>query len=325
MTATIDDIRARLSPALEELLLEGLTSARLIDEAARYHLQSGGKRLRGLLPAWICENMGAPTHDALKIGAGLELLHNATLVHDDLQDGDTHRRGAPAVWSRWGAAQAINVGNVLFFHGLRLIQSTDCAAEILPAVHDAMQRVIEGQALEFQLQLPPDAPYHLPTRLSAWTEMASGKTAALFAVCLRAGVIAAGGTKDEVMAASQYGERVGLLFQVQDDLLDLVGDKGRETPATDIAEGKVSFPVAWAAEHGDAARVSRLLAIVRTPREDTTRAMVHEALGLLEDTGAIAHTIAHVRETATGALANPVGRLVPGLVERMLEPIRHVL
>ncbi|PKN58289.1 MAG: hypothetical protein CVU56_06505 [Deltaproteobacteria bacterium HGW-Deltaproteobacteria-14] len=318
-------IRARYGPEVTRRLEESVGGADFIDSAARYHLATGGKRLRALLPVWVCANLGGDASDALDLGVGLELLHNATLVHDDLQDGDTLRRGQPTVWSRWGAAQAINVGDALFFRGLARVASAPRGLAFVSQALDAMSGVIGGQALEFQLQLPTSDPDHLAPSLASWERMAAGKTAALFAACISAGVFAAGRDDGARVAAGRFGRRVGLLFQVQDDLLDLVGDKGRDQRATDIAEGKISFPVAWAVEHGDVEAVTRLLAIVRAPRAETTPAMVEEALALLHRLGAIDATIAWLRAESAHADADPLAAAVPGFVARLLDPVRHVL
>lgn len=321
----LDEIRARFGAEISRRLEESVGGSDFIDAAARYHLATGGKRLRALLPVWVCANLGGDPSDALDLGVGLELLHNATLVHDDLQDGDTHRRGRPAVWTRWGAAQAINVGDALFFRGLSRVASAPRGLAFVPQALAAMSDVIGGQALEFQLQLPTSDPDHLAPSLASWERMAAGKTAALFAACIGAGVVAAGLDEAARGAAGRFGRRVGLLFQVQDDLLDLVGDKGRGQRATDIAEGKISFPVAWAVEHGDAEAVARLLEIVRSPRAETSPPMVEEALALLNRLGAIEATIAWIRAESAQADADPLAAAVPRLVARLLDPVRHVL
>ena len=108
--------------------------------------------------------------------------------------------------------------------------------------------------------------------------MARGKTGALFGASFRVGFAASSADPVELEQAAVQGQALGWAFQVQDDLLDLVGDKGREQKATDLAEGKLSFPAVWALEHATPQRAERLLEILRTPRAETDSAMLAEGL-----------------------------------------------
>ncbi|MFO0748724.1 MAG: polyprenyl synthetase family protein [Myxococcota bacterium] len=313
--------RLRFLPILEERLMASVEGQGILFEAARYHLETGGKRLRGLLPPWIVANLGADPAIAYDLGAAFELIHNGTLVHDDVQDGDTHRRGRPTVWARFGMPQAVNVGTTLLFLGMAHVLRTARGADIIGDVNLAILDIVAGQALEFELQTHPS-----PTT-AMWDRMSTGKTGALFSACFLASAHLAGRPTVEVARARTYGAQLGLFFQLQDDLLDLIGDKQRDVPATDIAEGKISWPVAWAAERAatrpDA--VARLLAIIRLPRAETTPELIGEALGILHDVGAIAAGLGRVRALADELEGHPTNAAVPGLVERVLDPIRHAL
>ncbi len=295
-------------------------------DAARYHLGTGGKRLRGLLPPWLTANLmrsqgdsAKGSHeDAIHLGLAFELLHNGTLVHDDLQDGDKQRRGQPTVWARFGMPQAVNVGTAMMLLGLARVLDCGIGPKVIADVNLALLAVIEGQALEFELHVA-----ERPT-LEAWNRMAEGKTGALFGACLLGGVRAAGGSTVEAEDAMRFGRDLGRCFQIQDDLLDLVGDKGREVPATDIAEGKISWPVAWCCQHGPVDYRSRVLEIVRTPRPLTSRAMIEEALALLNRAGAIEACAREAAELAGKLAKSRWARLLPGLLDRILAPVSHV-
>jgi geranylgeranyl diphosphate synthase type I len=308
--------------SIEEALRSASGGDGVLFEAARYHLGTGGKRIRAILPALIAKNLGATGEaldEALALGVALELIHNGTLVHDDLQDGDVARRGQPTVWARFGMQQAVNVGTAMLLLGLAKVLSTRAAQGIIADVNIAILHIVEGQALEFELQASDD-----PT-VARWERMAAGKTGALFGACFIGGVAAVGGSDRARDAAWAFGVELGVFFQLQDDLLDLIGDKGRDAIATDLAEGKISWPVAWCCEHGAATEAMRLIAIVKTPREATTPEMVAEALAILHRTGAIAAAIEALRRSARALVAAPWCEVVPGVVERVMAPVRHVL
>ena len=179
--------------------------------------------------------------------------------------------------------------------------------------------------MEFQLQLPHQSPEALPATPEVWGEMARAKTGALFGLCLRAGCVAAGRSDAFAEAAARYGEELGLLFQVQDDLLDLVGDKGRGRLGSDLMEGKCSFPVLLAYAGATPDGVMPIRTLLRRPREERSWAMVDEALEALVRCGAITATVVWLQRSARAAVRHPLAVLLPGLVEQILAPVRHVL
>jgi geranylgeranyl pyrophosphate synthase len=325
VSMSFEDTRLRWAEELEARVRDGARATGLVGEMVGYHVATGGKRLRAILPVWACVNLGGRPEEALDIGAGLELLHNATLVHDDLQDGDRYRRGHPTVWHRWGAAQAINAGDALVFQGIGCILRAPAGRHVADAACRALVRVTEGQAMEFQLQLPATDPDALPPTEESWRAMAVRKTGALVGACLQGGAIAAGSNAATIASARDYGEALGLLFQVQDDYLDLVGDKGREARGSDLVEGKLSFPIVWAYAHAAPAEVQALRDVIQCERREKTPAMVADAIATLERVGALTATGEWLREACDAALDHPFARTVPGLAERMLAPVAHAL
>jgi hypothetical protein len=135
-----DEAQRRWGAELEQRLGESVSATGLVGEMLNYQLASRGKRLRALLPVWGAANLGGCPEDALDVGVGLELLHNATLVHDDLQDGDRYRRGVATVWHRWGAPQAINAGNALVFESFARIGRAPAGARVMRTVSHLMLR-----------------------------------------------------------------------------------------------------------------------------------------------------------------------------------------
>lgn len=210
-----------------------------------YHLKTGGKRLRGLLPLYTFFCLGQNPERAIPLGVACELVHNATLIHDDLQDGDEYRRGAPTVWKHFGSAQAINSGDALFQQAnlvlLKALKTLPCTASlIVRMVEEASKQVlsvIEGQAQEFLLK-----DENCPTK-DQYYKVISGKTSGLFSLPVSLALLAL--DADEAVLNHFYSltNKMGIVFQIQDDLLDLYGTKGRSVRASDIREGKISFLV----------------------------------------------------------------------------------
>lgn len=248
---------------------------------SRYHLSTGGKRIRARLPLILAEALlpGDPAalENARMVGEAVEYLHNATLVHDDLQDGDTHRRGQPAVWKKYSAAQAINCGDGLFFFGMDAVSRINASDAVRFQIHQdlthAILQVVEGQATEFRLK-EANEPGVLP-----YLKVARAKTGALLAAPVLASLRF---LQPKANLNSELLCRWGELFQVQDDLIDLWGAKGRDQNGTDILEGKVSFPVAWVYEHGSRADRDSLSHLLALPREMKDRSHIELAMNVFD-------------------------------------------
>ena len=292
-------------------------------DMVHYHLETGGKRLRPILVQAAVEALGGDPTASLPFAAGVELLHNATLIHDDYQDGDRVRRGKTTVWVKYGWEQSINAGDAAYFAGMRLVAEADVSeAQIRRLFHTASSRllqVIGGQVDEFRLKAearPSEADYIRVIR---------GKTAGLFALPLEGAAVCAGLSPEETATLAAAGDTLGLLFQVQDDLLDLIGEKGRDQVGTDIAEGKPSLPVVRAMATSPEA--DRLAAIIHKPREATTPAEIGEAIAILERSGAMDHALKQVAawrsEIVTGRPA--LDSLLTDLVTAVVAPIAHRL
>ena len=319
-------IMALLQQVLEQ---EGPNGASLID-LCTYHLQSGGKRLRALLPLLTAELLGQDPAAMVPFGAACEMLHNATLVHDDVQDGDRLRRGRETVWARYGAAQAINLGDAMFYYTLLLVDRLDLSPARKQAANRRVLRdtlrVIEGQQLEFLL-----AAAERP-QVADYMAVAEGKTSGLLRLTLAGAADLCGAPASLVEGLDEAALHLGVLFQVQDDLLDLYGDKGRDAWGSDIREGKRSIVALHALEQASAAEAGRLRQILDLDREQTGAAEVAEALGIIERAGAPRLAVQELnrrREAALGAAGlegHPGARtLVTFMADLFLKPLHGVL
>jgi geranylgeranyl pyrophosphate synthase len=315
---------------LEEVVRGATDHDSSLVEMCSYHLGSGGKRLRAILPLSVADALGTDPARLLPFGAACEMLHNATLVHDDLQDGDTLRRGRETVWHRYGAPQAINLGDAMFYYTLLLLERLQVPAARRRAIVDRTLRdtlrVIDGQEREIALGRAA-----VPT-LESYFAMVTGKTSGLFALPMAGAAALCGASELVVRALGSAAEHLGVLFQIQDDLLDLYGPKGRDAPGNDIREGKRSVLVVHTLLHAAPREAARLREILDRDRQSTTGAEVKEAMALFERHGApgfAVHEMAQRRERATqavGAGEHPaLVALVDAVAELLLEPIAPVI
>ena len=173
---------------------------------------AGGKRVRPMVTLLACEAAGGDAEDALDFAVGIELVHNASLVVDDIIDESDTRRGTPSAWAAYGHGPAIVASDGLLGEALGLFVTNPAA---LQAVTDAVVELGEGEATELVAQ---------PETEEAYTELARRKTGALFRAAAEVGALAADADGRTVEAFGEYAERVGIAFQIRDDVLDATAD-----------------------------------------------------------------------------------------------------
>ena len=223
-------------------------------EMLTYHLgwtgegagpEASGKRIRPLLLLLSTAACGANWQSALPAAAAVELVHNFSLVHDDIQDNSDKRRGRPTAWVKWGAPMAINVGDALFVISNQSIidlkqnypaEVVVRAAEIL---HNTCLDLTRGQFLDMSYEERNDL------GVDDYWPMVAGKTAALLSACCQIGALLGGADESKQDAYRSFGHYLGLAFQVQDDILGIWGNETvtGKSAASDLVEGKNSLPV----------------------------------------------------------------------------------
>ena len=228
---------------VESLLVStaGASQNDLVSEAALHLLKAGGKRLRPALTL-ICARAGTSGKQATDLAAAaVELVHLATLYHDDVIDQTDTRRGVPTVHSKWGTEVAVLAGDYLFACGCGLGARAGGEAPLILA--NAIAQVCEGQIAEPVSVGEPLRP------VAEYLEVIEKKTAALFAAACELGAATAGADAGARSALVDYGLNLGMAFQVVDDLLDLVGDPDvtGKVPGTDLRDGVFTAPVLLAA------------------------------------------------------------------------------
>ena len=204
--------RARIEDRLASVVA-GLEPAELSDRVDHAAL-SGGKRVRPTVTVLACEALGGDPEDAVDFAVGVELIHTASLVIDDIIDESPVRRGAESAWAAYGHGGAVIASDGLIGEAFRLFSASPRAME---RAADAMVDLGEGEAAELVTD---------PADEAAYMELARQKTGALFRAAAELGAIAAGAPEGTVDGLGRYAERVGVAFQIRDDVLDSVADPG---------------------------------------------------------------------------------------------------
>jgi heptaprenyl diphosphate synthase len=231
------DLRAGIA-AVEEGLLEATKSdVPFITDAARHLLQAGGKRFRPLL-VMLGAQFGDPhAPGVVPAAVVVELTHLATLYHDDVMDEAEVRRGVPSANARWDNSVAVLTGDFLFSRASHIL--ADLGPEAVRVQAEAFERLVTGQILETV------GPRDGRDPLDHYMEVLAGKTSSLMAVSGRFGAMMSGADEPVVHTLTQFGERIGIAFQLADDVLDIASDhhESGKTPGTDLREGVPTLPV----------------------------------------------------------------------------------
>jgi geranylgeranyl diphosphate synthase type I len=299
-------------------------------EMVRYHLGLDGsdgrrgKRMRPLLGLLAYASITGDHRKALPGAAAVELGHNFSLVHDDIEDGDAERRARPTLWALHGIPQAINAGDMLFtlsrvaLHRLTELGFSDAKVLRLMRLYDeTCVALCEGQYMDIWAADNPDA-----MNTALYFDMIGRKTAALIAASIEAGALLATDDEELIARYRRFGWSLGIAFQLNDDLLGIWGDESvtGKTPS-DLARHKKTLPVIYAVEHARADDRARLLALVTEaePTADDLTAVV----SILEATGARDYTREQARRHRDEALAELDGLAI--VDEAAREHLRDVI
>ncbi len=289
MTGVFDLVRDDLARVEEELSRHSDSAIEPVARVARYLQSGGGKRLRPalhLLAAGLCGYQG-PT--AVRLGAVFELIHTATLVHDDVIDTADTRRGRPSANSRWGNSLTVLAGDWLYMEAFRLALA-ERNLRILDILIELTQVMVEGELI--QLTQLGGAEIGEAEAL----DISRRKTACLFSACLRLGAVLGQRPPAEEDRLAHFGLQVGMAFQIIDDLLDFTADPERlgKPVVNDLREGKVTLPLVYALQAAsDEGR--RKVEMVLKERGFVSIAAA-EIVALVDQSGAVEHTRHRARQ-----------------------------
>ncbi len=316
MTPDLQPYLDAIEADLQRLLTPTVPSTRVMFDMMRYHLgwldaslqpHEGprGKRIRPVLCLLACEAAGGDWRQALPAACSIELVHNFTLLHDDIEDASDTRRHRPTVWSLWGVPQALNTGDAMWavarLAGHELAARGYAAETVLAAIRrldEACLLLCSGQYLDMHFETVQEV------TVAAYIEMIAGKTAALLSAAVAIGALLGGADERVVEEFATYGTALGLSFQAVDDILGIWGDAsvtGKST-ATDILTRKKTLPVlyalAWERERG----LSDLAELYARP--DMHQEDVPHVLTLLDRAGARQYTESWADRQQAQALAH---------------------
>ncbi|KAG2477251.1 MAG: Geranylgeranyl diphosphate synthase [Nitrosopumilales archaeon] len=213
-------------------------------KAAAHLIVNGGKRLRPYMVVKSCQVLGGKTKEAMTAAGAVEMVHNFTLVHDDIMDNDEMRHGVPTTHKRFGIPIAILAGDVLFSKAFQVVSKANLPSksttELVSRLSKACVDVCEGQLLDIKMAESKK----IPTQ-NEYIKMISKKTAALFDVSCSMGAICAKSKSKDISNLSSFGKNLGIAFQITDDLIGVMGDpKVTKKPVgNDLREGKKSLPI----------------------------------------------------------------------------------
>jgi octaprenyl-diphosphate synthase len=310
--------------AVNSLIAERMSSehAPRIPEVTAHLVNAGGKRFRPLLTLASASMMGYEGDHHVKLAATVEFIHTATLLHDDVVDESSQRRGRPTANLLWDNKSSVLVGDYLFARAFQLMTETG-SLRVLGILANAAATIAEGEVLQLT------AAQNLKTGEDTYLKVVRGKTAALFSAATEVGGVIAGAPEDQVRALFAYGDALGIAFQIADDILDYGGTSAMigKNVGDDFRERKLTLPVIRAVAEADAAERAFWTRVIE--KGDQRDGDLAEAMVLLARRGAVDSARATAiwwADKARGSLAqlpvHPLRDILSDLADFVVERVR---
>jgi octaprenyl-diphosphate synthase len=316
-TRRLADVHAMLGAEMDFVDAELRRMARMgvapATDSARHLLEAGGKRVRPLTLLLSAACFGAVPEAACELAVVAELVHLATLLHDDVVDDAPERRGKPAARVLWGNAVSVLAGDLLLTHALERTSAV-APSSVLADLFATLRRLVDGEVVQLRGRTELDA------RQTTYFSIVHDKTASLFGWAARSGAALASAPDAHVRALGEFGAHVGVAFQLVDDLLDYEGDPAEtgKTLHADLREGKLTLPLILAVERDPSLAADLLLARELDPLAAARLVMAVHASGAGPEVRALAE-----RETLSAVRA--LAPLPPSPAREMLQAIASEL
>jgi octaprenyl-diphosphate synthase len=286
-------LREDLSAIEREFGRDTVSNVKVITEIGEYLRAGGGKRLRPALLLLSAKLLGRNGRSSVRLGAVVEIIHTATLVHDDIIDEAQTRRGRPAANTQWGNSKCVLAGDWLYMQAFKIaVQERNF--RVLDSLIDLTQMMVEGELLQMEK-------LGRCISLAEHFDLIHRKTACLFSVCMRLGAIIGGATPEQEQFLADYGHNVGMAFQIVDDALDITASEDvlGKPVGSDLREGKCTMSIILALDCCTAEERQKIQTVLN---ERAFRSVTHpEILEILNRYGAVDSALARAAEFASAA------------------------
>ena len=256
------------------------SSVPLLDRITHYIVKRKGKQMRPMFVFFSANICGGITESTYRAASLVELLHTATLVHDDVVDNSFERRGFFSINALWKNKIAVLVGDYLLAKGLQLSVDNNEFKQ-LKIVSDAVQQMSEGELLQIEKVRKMDISEAI------YYEVIRQKTASLIASCCAAGASSAGANEETVKLMHSFGENIGIAFQIKDDLFDFGVDDVGKPKGIDIKEKKVTLPLIYALNKAEKAEKKKMINLVKNHEDDPVK--INEIINFVQLSGGLAY------------------------------------
>ena len=311
----INQIRASVEAEFAQvnaLIIEQLHSdVDMVENVGQYIVDAGGKRLRPLLALLAAASLGDVTEKHIKFAAVIEFIHTATLLHDDVVDISTLRRGRPTANSEFGNAPSVLVGDFLYTRAFQLMVQLD-DMRVLKLMADVTNLIAEGEVMQLVRAGDPD------TSREQYFDVITRKTAILFAAACEGAAMLSNESDDTLKTMHDIGLNLGIAFQLIDDVLDYEGDPETtgKNVGDDLNEGKPTLPLIHAMQHASPDDAALIATALRTKSAEN----LNEIIALAASTGGIAETRS-AAEAHCDLVNDALATLAPSAAKTSLETL----